>query len=204
MKWRPEYPNPAFDNMRPDDAFWGARLVATFTDERIRAIVAKARYSDPAATDYVAERLIARRDKVLKAWLTGVNPIVDPSLGPDGTFTFRNAAVDAGVATPPAAYVLTWSAFDNATGTPIGAAQEIRVESPGGMAPSSVVQGQNFVSVVVRTVHDDYPTWNTPVTIVLPPDRPGLAGCGSRAVLTLFPVYSQPNTTSGRLTPNCA
>ena len=82
MKWRPEYPNPAFDNMRPDDAFWGARLVATFTDERIRAIVAKARYSDPAATDYIAQTLIARRDKVLKAWLTGVNPIVDPSLEP--------------------------------------------------------------------------------------------------------------------------
>ncbi len=28
VKWRPEYPNPAFDNMRADDAFWGARLVA--------------------------------------------------------------------------------------------------------------------------------------------------------------------------------
>ena len=23
--WKPEYPNPAFRNMRPDDAFWGAR-----------------------------------------------------------------------------------------------------------------------------------------------------------------------------------
>ena len=32
VKWRPEYPNPAFDNLRPDDAFWGARLVARFSD----------------------------------------------------------------------------------------------------------------------------------------------------------------------------
>ena len=24
MLWRPEYPNPAFDNMRADDAFWAA------------------------------------------------------------------------------------------------------------------------------------------------------------------------------------
>ena len=31
--WKPEYPNPAFQNMRPDDAFWGARLVARFTPE---------------------------------------------------------------------------------------------------------------------------------------------------------------------------
>ena len=66
VKWRPEYPNPAFDNMRADDAFWAARLVAQFSDEPIRAIVAKARYSDPAATEYIATTLIARRDKVLR------------------------------------------------------------------------------------------------------------------------------------------
>jgi hypothetical protein len=165
VKWRPEYPNPAFDNMRADDALWGARLVATFTDERIRAIVAKARYSNPAATDYTARTLIARRDKVLKTWLTGVNPIVEPSLGADGAFTFRNAAVDAGVATPPSAYVLAWSAFDNATGTPIGTPQDVRVDTSRAMAPASLLQGRDFVSVVVRTVHADHPTWNAPVTV---------------------------------------
>ncbi len=26
-EWKPEYPNPAFHNMRPDDAFWAARIV---------------------------------------------------------------------------------------------------------------------------------------------------------------------------------
>jgi hypothetical protein len=164
-KWRPEYPNPAFDNMRPDDAFWGARLVAKFTDERIKAIVAKARYGDPAATDYIARTLIARRDKVLKTWLTGVNPIVDPSLGSDGAFTFRNAAVDAGVATAPTAYLLAWSGFDNATGMSIGTPQEMRVDSARTMAPASILQGRDFVAVVVRSVHTDHPTWNEPVTV---------------------------------------
>ena len=37
LTWRPEYPNPAFENMRPDDAFWAARIVAKFSDEMIRA-----------------------------------------------------------------------------------------------------------------------------------------------------------------------
>ena len=36
LTWKPEYPNPAFDNMRPDDAFWAARIVSRFTDEMIR------------------------------------------------------------------------------------------------------------------------------------------------------------------------
>jgi hypothetical protein len=166
VKWRPEYPNPAFDNMRPEDAFWGARLVARFSDDAIRAIVAKARYTDPAATEYIAKTLIARRDKVLKAWLTGVNPIVGPSLAADGTLTFRNAAVDAGIATPPAAYSLTWSAFDNATGKPAGAPQEMRVDRPQASAPAGLLSGGEFVSVVVRTMHSDHASWNAPVSIV--------------------------------------
>ena len=63
--WKPEYPNPAFRNMRPDDAFWGAMIVARFDDAAIRAIVEKARYSDPRATEYTTT-LIKRRDKVLR------------------------------------------------------------------------------------------------------------------------------------------
>ena len=81
VKWRPEYPNPAFDNMTPDDAFWAARLVAKFSDEAIRAVVAKARYSEPGAAEHITATLIKRRDKVLRAWLTGVNPLVNARLG---------------------------------------------------------------------------------------------------------------------------
>jgi hypothetical protein len=166
VAWRPEYPNPAFDNMRPDDAFWAARLVARFSDAAIRAIVAKARYSDPAATEYIAKTLIARRDKVLGAWLTGVNPVTAPALAADGTLTFRNAAADAGVATAASSYVLTWTAFDNATGSPTGAPQEMRVDQPRATAPAGLLAGRDFVSVVVRTMHPDRPSWNAPVTIV--------------------------------------
>src|SRR5262249_17020546 len=62
LKWKPEYPNPAFENMRPDDAFWAARIVSRFTDEMIRAVAEKARYSDPAATAFMTETLITRRN----------------------------------------------------------------------------------------------------------------------------------------------
>jgi hypothetical protein len=165
VEWRPEYPNPAFDNMRADDAFWAARLVARFSDDAIRAVVGKGRYSDPAATDYITRTLIARRDKVLKAWLTGINPVVSPALGPDGTLTFRNAAVDAGVATAPAAYTVAWARFDNATATETDRTEEARVAGPQAAAPASIMQGSAFVSVSIRAVHDGYPLWNAPVSV---------------------------------------
>ena len=113
-KWKPEYPNPAFDIMRPDDAFWAARIVSKFSDAMVRAIVAKARYTDPKATDYIAATLIKRRDKVLATWLNQVNPVVDVTLDGTGALTFSNAAVDAKAATPAESYAIRWFRLDNA------------------------------------------------------------------------------------------
>ena len=161
--WRPEYPNPAFDNMRPDDAFWGARLVARFSDDAIRAIVAKGRYTEPGAADHIATTLIKRRDKVLRAWLTAVNPLVEPRLGNDGVLTFENAAESARVASRTSRYTLTWSRFDNAANTS-SASVETTASDARATAPASVLTGAEYVTVAVRTAHPDYPIWAAPVT----------------------------------------
>jgi hypothetical protein len=164
IAWRPEYPNPAFDNMRADDAFWAARLVARFSDDAIRAIVGKARYSEPGAADHITATLIARRDKVLRAWLTGINPLADPRLGTDGTLTFENAAVAARVVPPGASYVLSWSRFDNATGAATGSPVETKSNETRASAPTALLQGADYVSVAIRTLHPQYPQWDAPVT----------------------------------------
>jgi hypothetical protein len=164
VAWRPEYPNPAFENMRADDAFWGARLVAKFSDEVIRAIVAKGRYTEPGAADHIVSTLIKRRDKVLRAWLTGVNPLAEPQLSADGVLTFRNEAAAARVSTPASRYTLTWSRFDNAAGTTIGESVETTVPDTKATAPPAVLNGAPFVSVAVKTTHPEYPGWAAPVT----------------------------------------
>jgi hypothetical protein len=68
-KWRPDYPNPAFDERTARDIRWGARIVASFSDEMIRTAVAAAQYTDPRASDYVVHLLIERRDKLVHRWL---------------------------------------------------------------------------------------------------------------------------------------
>jgi hypothetical protein len=164
IAWRPEYPNPAFDNMRADDAFWAARLVAKFSDDAIRAIVAKARYSETGAADHIAATLIKRRDKVLRAWLTQVNPLSEPQLSTDGVLTFRNDAVEARIASPATRYALTWSRFDNATGTVTGDPVAETATEARASAPAALLKGAEFVNVAVRTTHPDFPHWDTPVT----------------------------------------
>ena len=162
LNWKPEYPNAAFDNMRSDDAFWAARIAARFTDEMIGAVVQKARYSDPRATQYMTQALITRRNKIVAAWLNQVCPAVDPVLGADGAFTFTNAAVAARAADPAETYQLQWFRVDNAAGTrtPLGERQTI--PAPAGRAPASLADSGEYVGVEVTAFHTQRPGWARP------------------------------------------
>jgi hypothetical protein len=177
-KWRPEYRNPAFENMQPSDAFWAARRVAAFTDAQLRAIVDKARYTDPAATEQIAGALALRRDLIARTWLTAVNPIVAPSLAADGTLRFGNAAVDAQVVTSPVRYELQWSHFDNVTRAHVPAGPPQQVQGPTAVAPAAVLTGSEFVAVTVRTVHPDHPHWSVPVELYFRRDAGGWTPVG--------------------------
>jgi hypothetical protein len=166
--WKPEYPNPAFENMRPDDAFWAARIVSRFDAASVRAIVEKARYTDPRATEYITETLMQRREKVLKTWLTGVNPLVDFALSESGDLTFANAAEQAGVATPASGYRIQWARFDNRTSTATNVEGEVSVTERRARAPLALTSGSaipEFIQVQVAAVHSEYPSWSTPVTV---------------------------------------
>jgi hypothetical protein len=162
-QWKPNYPNPAFSNMRPDDAFWGARLVSRFSDAMIEAIAARAGYDDPRATAFLAARLIARRDRIAEVWLNGVNPIVDPALSAAGTLTFSNAAVDAGAASPATAYVIAWGRLDNGSGAidPVG--KEVRTRHPTATAPTDLLANATYIAVTIRSEHPDHEAWSIPV-----------------------------------------
>jgi hypothetical protein len=68
-KWKQNFPLVAFENMTERDARWAAEIVASFTDEHIRAVVELGEYSNPSDTEYLTRELIARRDKIMKAYL---------------------------------------------------------------------------------------------------------------------------------------
>ena len=163
-KWVPEYPNAAFDNMRADDAFWAARIVARFSDADIRAVVEKARYSDPRATDYITATLVERRNRVVRTWLTAVTPLVDFALSAKGELTFENAAVAAGVASRPSEYRVRWSRFDNMSGS-AGEGSETSSADARHAAPASVLDGAQFVQVDISAAHPEFTAWKTPIVV---------------------------------------
>jgi hypothetical protein len=162
-RWKPRAPTAAFVRARADDTFWAARRVAAFSDPMIRAITSVGAFSNPKAAPALADVLIARRDRITRAYLPAVNPIVDARLTPDGTLTFANAAVDAGVAPKPASYAVEWARFDNASGesTPIGSRGV--VATPRAQAPGRLPEEPGaYVKVQIAATDGPRP-WATPV-----------------------------------------
>ena len=165
-QWKADYPNPAFKNARPDDRFWAARIVAAIPDEGVRAVVGTGRYTDPRAADYLVETLLARKSKVLRAWLNGTNPVVRPALSAAGALTFENAAEQAGVAKAAERYTIEWSRFDNSAQTHkwIGGEQTARERRT--HAPDDLFDGRpEFVAARIRAFHTDHPAWSEPLMV---------------------------------------
>jgi hypothetical protein len=76
--WRGEYPNPAFMRMAEQDGAWMARILAGFSEDLVRAAVRIGKY-DPISEDYLVKTLIARRQAILRRYLSQVAPLAQVS-----------------------------------------------------------------------------------------------------------------------------
>jgi hypothetical protein len=161
--WKPEYPNPAFDRMLTDDGFWAAKIVARFSDEAIRAIVATGDYLSDEAEIFLAEVIARRRDKVVAHYFLALDPL-------DGfeafdALTFRHLGLERDLGTVDG-YRYEWFTFDNLTGetTPLGnpgvasEVREPRIPIPETSAP--------YLLVRIRSI-SDRPAWGKAVDVYL-------------------------------------
>lgn len=113
-KWKSNYPNPAFLSRTPGDEYWAAKIVMSFTDEDIRALVETGEYTDTQVMDYLAGTLAQRRDRIGKAYFSKVLPL-DSFAVKNGRLIFEDLAVKYELRKPQE-YAIAWLEFDNNTG----------------------------------------------------------------------------------------
>lgn len=157
-KWRPLYPCPPFVRMDDDDAFWAARIIMRFSDEQIATIVRSARYSDPAAADYVTRCLIERRDKIGRTYLTRLSPLSEFEISGEHQLAFKNLAVQYGFGRAPAGYRARWMPYDNDTRTARQSTDWATSQAPSLPIPSDVhsTAGYHRVEVVASDAAEPY------------------------------------------------
>lgn len=112
-KWTADTHFVTWANRLPDDLYWGAKLVMSFTDEEIRAIVNTGGYTDERATQWIADALIERRDKIGRAFFEHVLPL-DNFRIEGGRLVFDDLMEVYGFA-GPRELTGAWYAFDNIT-----------------------------------------------------------------------------------------
>ena len=174
-RWKPEYPNPAFERMRPEDAFWAARIVSRFTDEAVRALVATGRFDDPAAERQLADTLLARRDKIVAHYFRTLNPLDGFRVAREGSaasLVFENLGEVAGLGRADS-YEVEWLALDNDTGktTPLVPAT-VHTKSSVPIPDGS----EGFLVARLRTRSATVPAWARRVDVFL--RREGMAVVG--------------------------
>jgi hypothetical protein len=110
--WRADYPLPAFELARPDDLFWGTKLILSFTEADIRLVLSTAEYTDPQAVEWIVQCLLKRQEKLARYHLERVLPVDDLAVGDDGKVRFRDLSVERGYV-PERSYFYQWGRFDN-------------------------------------------------------------------------------------------
>ncbi|HEX5000453.1 MAG TPA: hypothetical protein VFY29_19680 [Terriglobia bacterium] len=108
--WIPSFHTAPFADMTREDAFWATRIVLSFSEADLRAIVDTAEYSDPDAGNFIFLTLLRRQRMLAAYWLGRVNPIAYFAVEPraDGvsvTFVDLMARLNGGSA--EYRYVLT-------------------------------------------------------------------------------------------------
>lgn len=99
-KWKPGYPNPAFQRHTERDAAWMTRIIARMQPPHIVALVNRGRWTKPIITSELIRILVERRRRILERYLTRLSPLTWPvvnDMGPESEVCMQDLAVWTGI-----------------------------------------------------------------------------------------------------------
>jgi hypothetical protein len=165
-KWKPDYPNPAFLRMDNVDAFWATRIVMRFNNEMVAALVRTGELIDKKAEEYLIQTLIERRDKIVRYYLSQMNPLDEFAIEKSADasdLTFLNLGEQAGIE-KGSTYQYQWYIFDNNTLTQQSLGKA-------GLSTSGKIQvpdsDSKYLMVKIQTENSAQPNWKKNVEVYL-------------------------------------
>ncbi|MBI4387966.1 MAG: hypothetical protein HY582_02860 [Candidatus Omnitrophica bacterium] len=96
-RFKTELPHYAFKDLTRADGFWAAKIIMSFSDEDIEAMIKAGKLTKPKDSDYLKTIVIERRDLIGKYWFQKANPIGNFKLE-EKKLIFEDLAVTHGFA----------------------------------------------------------------------------------------------------------
>ena len=177
QNWKPEYPNPAFERMLPEDAFWAVRILMRLNEDSIRAVVQTGQLADAESEEYLVRTLLERRRKIVRHYLARINTLDQFRVRRDRDGSWALEFSDLSVRAAPdrsPAYLYEWSEFDNETGQSDSLGPAKTSARPSVPLPRARPE---FLEVRIRPVADRQPGGSPPVSVYLR-TRPVMAVVG--------------------------
>lgn len=169
--WRNDYPNPAFVRMTARDAFWAAKILMAFTHEELEAIVATGHYTNPVQSAYFLDVLLERQKKCGRLGINALNPL-DGFRVEQEQLLFENLSESYGFTSSGTRYEVSWSAFDNESGTttPLTVASTYDVRR---IPLPELGAGRAMLCADVASLNSEFPHWKRSVRVYLRPSETG-------------------------------
>jgi len=188
-EWKPDYPNPAFERMFADDAFWATKIIARFSEEAIRAIVKTAQYADPVAEEYLVQTVMKRRDKIINYYFSLLNPL-DHFIVENDQLTFRNLGEDHGLA-QDSTYEYHWFTFNNESLETIPLGEKNYAEEASLLIPRSQAK---YLMLRLRTFNKNVGGWKKHIEVYLREknDRRMIIGIEREVGLPALDLWGRP------------
>jgi hypothetical protein len=96
-KWDVTWTNPAFAAMTDADAYWAAKIVASFSNDHILAAVGTGGLPSRELERKLAGVIATRRDKIVRYWFGKVSTIEEPVVARQGDGSLRLSFRDLGL-----------------------------------------------------------------------------------------------------------
>ncbi|HXV60958.1 MAG TPA: hypothetical protein VEK15_09710 [Vicinamibacteria bacterium] len=176
VKWRNDYPNPAFVRMTARDAFWAAKILMKLTRDELSAIVETGEYSRPEDAAYFLEVLVERQLECGRFGINALNPLDEFRIDGDG-LAFTNLSEKYGFVQTETIYEVDWSSYDNATGASRTLVEPERQTSTR-LAIPSISSPDLFLVATIRSHNSDNPHWARSAQVYLRPEGSGYAIVG--------------------------
>ncbi len=153
--WKTQLPYEVFDRLTASDAFWASKMIMSFSDDNLRAVVDSAEFSDPEDAKIMSSILIARRNIIGRYWFARVTSLDRIKLSEHSDqkyeIQFEDLNVKYGFATPEE----TTYRFKL---EPSGSSQEFNSQSFSFALPSAATQ----VTVWVQAKYGQNGAWSEP------------------------------------------